>query len=175
MWPAVLGLAGVVIGALLGGLAQARANRQTIEATHRQWLREQRVEVYQAVLEQADGTILALWQSHAEQYPTSSPLDYDFVGGLEQPMTALELFGAASVAKAGEKVALTFNDMTDQMPADVDMVPIQQSRDAYLAAVRADLGVDGPANTSGEQFGLVRRLSRGRVRVSFASRATGRL
>ena len=134
-------LVGVVVGALLGGGAQIIAGVLTDRRAHRRWLREQRVDVYRAVLDQTDRTITALWESQARA-ENESPFDYDFTGGVDPHLSALDLFGDSSVAQAGHEVARTFNAMADQTPRDVDMVPIQQARDAYLAAVRADLGVE---------------------------------
>lgn len=137
-------IVGVVVGAVLGGGAQIVAGWLTDRRAHTRWLREQRSGSYLAVVEQADRAIDRLHDLMAQGGHEPIPTEHD--GGVGEYLASVEVFGASEVADAAKSLQRAFAQFGDMSPSDAGMSSslrdATEARDAYLAAVRADLGVD---------------------------------
>ncbi|MFH5822250.1 hypothetical protein [Georgenia sp. AZ-5] len=136
-------LLGVIVGGVLGGLAQIVARSLSERQRHQQWLNEQRMGIYQRYLVEWRSRYEGLWTHHFDGYYQGPDPDEDYLSPLFDLTSDMELFGSKKAVKAAEKArgALVeyWNASTKQAKEKQDAA--KAAFDGYLDQIRADLRV----------------------------------
>ncbi|WP_083450142.1 hypothetical protein [Luteipulveratus mongoliensis] len=128
-------LTGVVVGAILGGLAQIMAGVLTDRRAHQRWVRERRADVYRdllvAVDHHAQFVMRSEWEGNRE------PIPEDYGQSVESPQADVELFGSKPVTDAGRTLVGTVQGWGFKSP---NWTTYDAARNEYQRAARDDLG-----------------------------------
>lgn len=137
----MIGLCGVVIGALLGGGAQILASSMQDRRRHQQWLREQRASVYRSFLAEAEHRLRVLGEYFDRDYDHSPDPPEDYVVPLFEMAEDVGLFGtvrAHELAKAAAEQLLSLL-AGSRTESDARYRASQEAIAAFRTCARANL------------------------------------
>jgi hypothetical protein len=135
-------LLGVVIGAILGGVAPLLTTRMQRRASHEQWIRDHRREAHQAFTREWYLKYDKVWDAVFEYYgPHEIPEDY--LIPLYRLTVDLKVFGSPESSKAGKDAYQALVDLSGagrKTRKEQDALA-ESAMDTYIAQVRKDLGI----------------------------------
>jgi hypothetical protein len=127
--PEMIGLLGVVIGALLGGGAQLLAGWLQEGRRHQQWLRERRAAIYQDFLSEAGKKLSALGDYFDFHYHSTYEPPEDYLVVVYQRAEEVGLFGTTEAHQRAKGAADALSKLLNGTQKD--------STERYLAAEAA--------------------------------------
>lgn len=137
----MIGLCGVVVGALLGGGAQILASSMQDRRRHQQWLREQRASVYRSFLAEAEHRLSVLGEYFDRDYGHSPEPPDDYVVPLFEMAEDVGLFGTVQAHELAEAAAEQLRSLLGGSRTDSDAryISSKEAIAAFRACARADL------------------------------------